>query len=123
MLSDYGPLLFLIIAAIAFPAGGIFTSWLFGRLGLRPNNPGPVKNDTYECGVETIGPSWVQFNFRYYYFALLFVVFDVEAVFLLPWALQFRVLGWYGLVAMAAFMGVLAVGLAYAWRKHALEWV
>jgi len=123
MLSEYGPLLFLTIAAILFPAGGIITSWAFGFLKLRPNHPNPVKNDTYECGIETTGPSWLQFNFRYYYFALLFVVFDVEAVFLLPWALHFRVLQGYGLVVMAAFIGILAVGLAYAWRKRALEWV
>lgn len=123
MLSEYGPLLFLTIAAILFPAGGIITSWAFGFLKLRPNHPNPVKNDTYECGIETTGPSWLQFNFRYYYFALLFVVFDVEAVFLLPWALHFRVLEVYGLVVMAAFIGILAVGLAYAWRKRALEWV
>lgn len=123
MLAEYGPLLFLTIAAVLFPAGGILTSWAFGFLKLRPNHPNPVKNDTYECGIETTGPSWLQFNFRYYYFALLFVVFDVEAVFLLPWALHFRVLGGYGLIVMAAFVGILAVGLAYAWRKRALEWV
>ena len=123
MLTDYGPLLFLTIAAILFPAGGIITSWVAGRLRLRPHNPNPVKNDTYECGVETIGPSWVQFNFRYYYFALLFVVFDVESIFLLPWALHFKLLGPAGVGMIAAFLGVLTVGLAYAWRKRALEWV
>lgn len=124
MLTDYGPLLFLTIAALVFPAGGIVTSWIVGKMRLRPNNPNPVKNDTYECGVETIGPSWIQFNFRYYYFALLFVVFDVEAIFLLPWALLLRRFEpMYGLLVMGSFIGVLVVGLAYAWRKRALEWV
>lgn len=123
MLSDYGPLLVLVIAALAFPIGGIFASWFLGVLRLRPNNPGPVKNDTYECGMETIGSSWVQFNFRYYTFALLFVVFDIEAVFLLPWAVYFRQLQLFGLIEMAIFILILVVGYVYAWRKHALEWV
>ena len=123
MLADYGPLLVLLIAALAFPIGGIFASWFLGVLRLRPNNPGPVKNDTYECGMETIGSSWVQFNFRYYTFALLFVVFDIEAVFLLPWAVYFRQLQFFGLIEMAIFILILVVGYVYAWRKRALEWV
>ncbi|HLC30041.1 MAG TPA: NADH-quinone oxidoreductase subunit A [Dehalococcoidia bacterium] len=123
MLADYGPLLVLLIAALAFPIGGIFASWFLGVLRLRPNNPGPVKNDTYECGMETIGSSWVQFNFRYYTFALLFVVFDIEAVFLLPWAVYFRQLQLFGLIEMAIFILILVVGYVYAWRKRALEWV
>jgi len=123
LLADYGPLLVLLIAALAFPIGGIFASWFLGVLRLRPNNPGPVKNDTYECGMETIGSSWVQFNFRYYTFALLFVVFDIEAVFLLPWAVYFRQLQLFGLIEMAIFILILVVGYVYAWRKRALEWV
>ena len=123
MLADYGPLLVLLIAALVFPIGGIFASWFLGVLRLRPNNPGPVKNDTYECGMETIGSSWVQFNFRYYTFALLFVVFDIEAVFLLPWAVYFRQLQFFGLIEMAIFILILVVGYVYAWRKRALEWV
>ena len=123
MLADYGPLLVLLIAALAFPIGGIFASWFLGVLRIRPNNPGPVKNDTYECGMETIGSSWVQFNFRYYTFALLFVVFDIEAVFLLPWAVYFRQLQFFGLIEMAIFILILVVGYVYAWKKRALEWV
>lgn len=123
MLADYGPLLVLLIAALAFPIGGIFASWYLGVLRIRPNNPGPVKNDTYECGMETIGSSWVQFNFRYYTFALLFVVFDIEAVFLLPWAVYFRQLQIFGLIEMAIFILILVVGYVYAWKKRALEWV
>lgn len=123
LLSDYGPLVILIAAAIVFPVGGIVTSWLLGALRLRPNHPNPVKNDTYECGVETIGSSWIQFNFRYYYFALLFVIFDIEAVFLLPWAVYFRQLQLFGLIEMALFILILVVGYVYAWKKRALEWV
>ena len=122
MLTEYGPLLILMLAALIFPIGGVVTSLLLGRLRLRPDNPNPIKNDTYECGVETVGPSWIQFNFRYYYFALLFVIFDVEVVFLLPWAVYFRQLGLFGLIEMALFILILVVGFLYAWKKEALEW-
>ncbi len=123
MFTEYGPILILLAAALVFPIGGIVTSWAFGLVKRRPDHPGPVKNDTYECGVETIGSSWVQFNFRYYYFALLFVIFDIEAVFLLPWAVYFRELGLFGLIEMGIFVLILVVGFVYAWRKKALEWV
>ena len=122
MLTEYGPLLILMLAALIFPIGGVVTSLLLGRLRLRPDNPNPIKNDTYECGVETVGPSWIQFNFRYYYFALLFVIFDVEVVFLLPWAVYFRQLALFGLIEMALFILILVVGFLYAWKKEALEW-
>ncbi len=123
MYTDYGPLVVFIVAAVTFPIGGILTSWALSQVRRRPNRPDPIKNDTYECGVETIGSSWVQFNFRYYYFALLFVIFDVEAIFLLPWAVYFRRLQLYGLVEMAVFILILVVGFVYAWKKRALEWV
>ncbi|MBI2885590.1 MAG: NADH-quinone oxidoreductase subunit A [Chloroflexi bacterium] len=122
MLPEYAPLAVLLAVAILFPAGGIATSWLLGRLRLRPDHPNPVKNDTYECGVETIGSAWIQFNVRYYYFALLFVIFDIEALFLLPWAVYFRQLQLFGLIEMAIFILILMVGYVYAWKKRALEW-
>ncbi|MEK7217210.1 MAG: NADH-quinone oxidoreductase subunit A [Chloroflexota bacterium] len=122
MLSDYGPLLVLLIVALIFPVGGILTSKLLGAIHLRPDHPDPVKNDTYECGVETLGPAWIQFNFRYYTFALLFVIFDIEAVFLLPWAVTFRHLQLGGLIAMGLFIAILLVGFVYAWKRGALEW-
>ena len=123
MLADYAPLLVLLIAAIILPVGGLLASRVLGLLRLRPDHPNPVKNDTYECGVETIGSSWIQFNVRYYYLALLFVIFDIEALFLLPWAVYFRQLQLFGLVEMAIFILILLVGYVYAWKKHALEWV
>jgi NADH-quinone oxidoreductase subunit A len=111
------------LLALIFPIGGIGSSWLLGRLGVRPDRPDQIKEDTYECGVETEGPAWVQFNFRYYYFALLFVIFDVEAVFLYPWAVSFERVAVAGFIEVLTFVLILMIGLLYAWRKNALEWM
>jgi NADH-quinone oxidoreductase subunit A len=122
MLSDWGHVGFLLLLALVFPIGGIAFSWLLGILSLRPQAPDPIKEATYECGVETEGTAWVQFNFRYYYYALLFVIFDVEAVFLYPWAVSFEKVAVAGFIEVLTFVMVLLIGLAYAWRKNALEW-
>jgi len=122
MLSDWGHVGFLLLLALIFPIGGIATSWLLGLLKIRPQAPDPIKEDTFECGVETEGTAWVQFNFRYYYYALLFVIFDVEAVFLYPWAVSFERVAVAGFVEVLTFLMILLIGLAYAWRKNALEW-
>ena len=122
MLSDWGHVGFLLLLALVFPIGGIAFSWLLGILSLRPQAPDPIKEATYECGVETEGTAWVQFNFRYYYYALLFVIFDVEAVFLYPWAVSLERAAIAGFVAVATFIVILTIGLVYAWRKDALEW-
>jgi NADH-quinone oxidoreductase subunit A len=89
---------------------------------LAPRQPSAMKSSTYECGEVPIGKPWIRFRIAYYIFALVFVIFDVEAVFLFPWALIMRKLGVFGLIEMAVFIGVLALGLAYAWRKGVLEW-
>ena len=89
---------------------------------IAPKRPGPVKRQPYECGMEVKGDAWVQFRMHYYLFAILFVVFDVEALFLFPWAVIFHQLGPAGLVAMAIFLGVLMIGWIYAWQEGALEW-
>jgi len=123
MLPEWGQVGFLLLLALIFPIGGIGSSWLLGRIGLRPDRPDAIKEQTYECGVETEGTAWVQFNFRYYYFALLFVIFDVEAVFLYPYAVSVERLAVAGFVEVLTFVVVLAIGLAYAWRKNALEWM
>jgi NADH-quinone oxidoreductase subunit A len=123
MLPEWGQAGFLIALALIFPIGGIGSSWLLGRLGIRPENPDPIKEATYECGVETEGPTWVQFNFRYYYFALLFVIFDIEAVFLYPWAVSFERFGVVAFIEVVTFVLILGIGLLYAWRKKALEWM
>ncbi len=87
-----------------------------------PKKPGPIKNEPYECGMQTEGDTWVQFRVHYYVFAILFVVFDVEALFLFPWTVIFKGAGMTGLVAMGIFLAVLTVGLIYAWQEGALEW-
>ena len=89
---------------------------------IAPKKPGPIKNEPYECGMQTEGDTWVQFRVHYYVFAILFVVFDVEALFLFPWTVIFKDAGTSGLVAMAVFLAVLTVGLIYAWQEGALEW-
>jgi NADH-quinone oxidoreductase subunit A len=94
---------------------------LFSKV-INPSHPTPEKLATYECGITPVGNPWAPFAVRYYVFALLFLVFDVEAVFLFPWALVFRPLGTSGFVEMLLFIAVLGVGLLYAWRKGALEW-
>jgi NADH-quinone oxidoreductase subunit A len=91
-------------------------------LRIVPNHPNPVKNSIFECGVETIGKTWVQFNFRYYFNALIFLVLDVLVVFLYPWAVQLRELGFAGLIAALFFVALVLVGYIYAWKKKVLEW-
>jgi len=90
---------------------------------LRPKRPQPQKYIAYESGVDPVGGGWSQSQIRYYVFALLFVMFDVEAVFLFPWAGRVRELGTFGLVEAATFVLILALGLLYAWRKGVLRWV
>lgn len=89
---------------------------------LRPRRQGAARRTTYESGMEPIGGAWIQFNIRYYMFALAFVIFDVETVFLYPWAVAFSQLGLLAFVEALIFIAILVVGLVYAWRKGALEW-
>ena len=89
---------------------------------IHPKKPGASKSAPYECGVESTGDPWVQFRVQYYVYALLFVIFDVEAVFILPWAIVWKGLGPVVFAEMAVFLGILLVGLVYAWKKGVLEW-
>ena len=109
-------LLFLI--SLALPAVPIVAGRILG-----PRKPDPIKNDTYECGVETVGETWVQFKIQYYIFALVFLVFDVEVVFLYPWAVAYNQLPLFGVVTGIIFILLLAEALIYAWQKGVLEWV
>jgi NADH-quinone oxidoreductase subunit A len=119
LLSDYYFIGVFVVIAIAFPFVALGIAWL-----LRPKKPNPVKTDTYECGLETIGDTWVQFRAQYYIYALVFVVFDIEAVFLFPWAVAYGLpgVGLWAMVEVFLFLGILTVGLVYAWRKGALRW-
>jgi len=120
--EQFGRVAFLLMFSLAFPALPLAASYLFYKLKLRPEHPNPVKEATYECGVESEGSSWGQFHARYYLFALGFVIFDVEVIFLYPWAVNHAAMGVEVLFKAAIFIGILAFGLAYAWRKRALEW-
>ncbi|MEZ5357994.1 MAG: NADH-quinone oxidoreductase subunit A [Candidatus Zixiibacteriota bacterium] len=118
MPADYSAVLVFIIAGIGIVAFTFFLSYL-----VQPRNPYKVKTETYECGEPIFGDSWTQFNNRFYIFGLIFVIFDVEAVFLFPWAVAFKSLGVFALVEMVIFIAILLVGLVYAWKKGALKWV
>ena len=107
----------LFIGAALAMAGGMLG---LGRL-IRPNRPQPQKYITYEAGSDPIG-GFGQSNIRYYVYALLFVMFDVEAVFIFPWAVQLETLGWFAVIEMIVFVLILALGLLYAWRKEVLRW-
>ncbi len=89
---------------------------------LSPRSFNPQKGEAYECGIPTRGESWMQFKVGYYLFAILYLMFDVETVFLFPWAVILREIGVTGLVSIAFFMAILVLGLVYAWKKGALEW-
>jgi NADH-quinone oxidoreductase subunit A len=113
-----------LTAVIFVAAGGLLAAALLG-LGslLRPVRPTVQKRMVYESGVDPVGDGWSQSQIRYYVFALLFVIFDVEAVFIFPWAVRLEAYAGFGLVEMGVFLFVLVLGLVYAWRKGVLRWV
>lgn len=117
MLESYAPIAIFLAIAVIFPLIPIAMAKL-----LAPRKRLPHKDEVYECGMEAAGTANVQFKAQFYLFALIFVIFDVEAVFLIPWAVAYRQLGLFALIEMLIFMGFLVVALAYAWRKRALEW-
>jgi NADH-quinone oxidoreductase subunit A len=118
LLRDY-----LTVAIVGLVGAGLVGAFLgLGSL-LRPSRPQPEKYINYESGVDPVGSGWGQSNVRYYIFALLFVMFDVEAVFIFPFATRVDAYGWFGLVEMAVFIVILALGLLYAWKKKVLRWV
>ena len=107
---------FLVIAPV-FPAIAL----LIPRV-IAPRKPNPIKLQTYECGIETVGDTWVQFKVQYYIFALVFLIFDVETVFLFPWAVAFGQLPLFAVVEGILFILILVAGLIFAWKRGALEW-
>jgi NADH-quinone oxidoreductase subunit A len=116
LLSDYIFIGIFVVVAIIFPFVALGLAWL-----LRPKKPNPVKTETYECGVQTIGDTWVQFRAQYYIYALVFVVFDIEAAYLFPWAVAYHKVGLWALFEAIVFLAILTVGLVYTWRKGALQ--
>ena len=109
--------IFLLLAPI-FPA----LTLLIPKL-IAPRKPNPLKSETYECGIETYGETWVQFKAQYYIFALVFLIFDIEIVFLFPWAVAFEQLPMFAVLEGVLFILILVAGLMYTWRKGVLEWV
>ena len=116
-LSRYCPSLMFVLVALAFGAGTLLISYF-----VQPKYPEPEKLSTYECGSEPFSDARMPFPVRYYIFAMLFVIFDVEVIFLYPWAIVFNKIGLIGLVEMLIFIGLFLVAYVYAWRKGALEW-
>jgi len=108
--------IFLLLAPV-FPGAAIIITNL-----LAPRKPNPLKSQTYECGIETVGNTWVQLKAQYYIYALVFLVFDVEIVFLFPWAVTFNKLPLFAVFEGVLFILILVAGLVYAWRKGVLEW-
>jgi len=108
--------IFLLLAPI-FPLIALVIPKL-----IAPKKPNPIKMQTYECGIETVGSSWIQFKVQYYIFALIFLIFDVEMVFLYPWAAAFGFLPLYAVLEAILFILILLAGLVYVWRKGALTW-
>ncbi len=117
MLTEFGRVFLFFLVGLVFVAGGLIFAWL-----LRPNRPYPSKLTTYECGESPIGDTRVRFNIRFYVIALIFIIFDVEVVFLFPWATVFKELGWFAFIEMFVFLTILFVGYAYVWRNGDLDW-
>ena len=111
----------VVLAVLIAGAGLVAVAFGAARL-VAPHHPSVSKLTTYECGIDPVGEGWSQSQVRYYIYGFLFVIFDVESVFLFPWARVFVSLGYTAVVEMAIFIAILAVGLLYAWRKGVLEW-
>src|SRR5678815_5452027 len=117
-LSAYSGILVFLAVVVGFLAVNLVLWWI-----IRPSRYSEEKLTTYECGENPVGSAWIQFNIRFYVFAIIFIIFDVEAVFLLPWAVVFKGLGMLAFVEGVVFIAILVVALAYVWRKGDLEWV
>ena len=118
MPSGYIPIFIFLVGAVAFPVVAL----MFGKL-LRPSAPFLVKLEAYECGIKAASDSRGRYTVRFYIIAILFVIFDVETIFLFPWAVRYHVLGWFGVAEVAVFLAILVVGYIWAYMKGALEWI
>ena len=118
MPAGYLPIFIFLVVAILFPIAILAVCRL-----VRPAAPSRTKLEAYECGIQAASDSRGRYTVRFYIVAILFVIFDVEAVFLYPWAVRYNQLGWFGVAEVAVFLLILVVGYAWAWKKGALEWV
>jgi NADH-quinone oxidoreductase subunit A len=118
MPAAYIPIFIFLAIAIAFPVVTILAAKL-----IRPSAPFQVKLEAYECGIKAASDSRGRYTVRFYIIAILFVIFDVETIFLFPWAVKYRALGWFGVGEVTVFLAILIVGYIWAWKKGALEWV
>jgi NADH-quinone oxidoreductase subunit A len=118
MPSGYVPIFIFLVVAIAFPIVLIVLMKL-----IRPSAPSVTKLEAYECGIKAASDSRGRYTVRFYIIAILFVIFDVETIFLFPWAVRYRALGWFGVAEVAVFLAILVVGYIWAYKKGALEWV
>jgi NADH-quinone oxidoreductase subunit A len=117
VLENYLPILIFMIIGGVLGVAAPFVGYLAS-----PKDPYPAKLSSYECGFDAFGHTRTPFDIRFYLVAILFIIFDLETAFLVPWAVVFRKLGWFGMVAMLIFLGLLVVGFIYEWKKGALEW-
>ena len=117
MLDSYLPILTLIVIAVGFSIGSVVASGIFGQ-----KKPSEVKLAPYECGMPPVGSARERFSIKFYIIAMLFIVFDIEVVFLYPWSVMFKKLGMFGFAEMGVFIVILFVGYVYVWKKGALEW-
>ncbi len=122
MLADYGLIGLFFVVAILFSLVMLIIPIVLRYLKIIPSNPNPIKESIFECGMETTGKTWVQFNFHYYFYALVFLALDVLVVFLYPWAVQLKQLGPFSLYVVLILVFIVFVGYIYAWKKKALEW-
>jgi NADH-quinone oxidoreductase subunit A len=118
MPSGYIPIFIFLAVAIAFPVVTIIAAKL-----IRPSAPFQAKLEAYECGIKAASDSRGRYTVRFYIIAILFVIFDVETIFLFPWAIKYSKLGWFGVAEVAVFLAILIVGYIWAWKKGALDWV
>lgn len=115
--QGYGLLFTLVILSVLFAFKLILLAWI-----VSPKAPNALKYSPYESGMPLFGEAQIQFDVKFYLFSLLFILFDIESIFLFPWAVAFDMLGWFGLIEMVIFIAILALGLVYAWRRRALDW-
>ncbi len=122
MLANYGLIGLFFIVILLFSLVMVILPYILRYLKIVPYNPNPTKNSIFECGMETIGKTWVQFNFHYYFYALVFLALDVLVVFLYPWAIHLKALGAFSLYIVLIYVFIVFVGYLYAWKKKVLEW-